>query len=61
MEIQATNEELSEMVALADSQGVQKVYYEDFSKLVRGKLISPVGMAFPPSLNLLLGRNIKKD
>ena len=49
------------MVSLADSQGVKKVYYEDFSKLVRGELISPVGMAFPPTLNMLMSKNIKKE
>ena len=43
------------MINLADSQGVKKVYYEDFLKLVKGELLSPVGMAYPPTLNLLLG------
>ncbi len=46
---------------MADAQGVNKVYYEEFLRMAKGKALSPIGIAYPPSIPLLLKKNIRFD
>lgn len=61
LNIAASEEEIDEMVRMADNQGIGKVFYDEFLLLAKGKLLSPIGVAYPPSLPLLERRNVKQD
>jgi hypothetical protein len=36
-------EELSEMIGMIDTEGTNKVNYEDFHKFTTGKALAPIG------------------
>lgn len=57
--ISATEEDVDEMIRIADKQGLGKVFYDEFLELGKGKLLSPIGVAYPPSIPLLERRNQK--
>lgn len=57
--IGAKEEEIDEMIRMADKQGLGKVFYDEFLELGKGKLLSPIGVAYPPSIPLLERRNKK--
>ena len=57
--ISASEEEVDEMIRMADNQGVGKVYFDEFLELGKGRLLSPIGLAYPPSIPLLEKKNLK--
>lgn len=61
LNIPATEEEVEEMINLADKQNNKKVHYEDFREMAQGKILSPIGIAYPPTLGLLENKNVQFD
>ena len=59
LNINAEDEEITEMIRMAAKDGINKVYYRDFLLMAKGENLSPIGVAFPPSINLLENKNIK--
>ncbi len=59
LEIQCSHEEIEEMIRMADSKGDNKVRFEDFSLMVKGMIMSPINMAFPPTIATLEQKNVK--
>lgn len=57
---QATDAELDEMIRMLDIEGTHKVYFEDFRKMAMGKSLSPIGIAYPPTIQMLEKQNINK-
>lgn len=53
--IRASGKEIEEMVRMADSQMMGKVFLDEFTEMSKGKLLSPIGVALPPTLPLLQG------
>jgi len=58
LNISATGEEIDEMIDLADKQNSKQVFFEDFKEMAKGKILSPIGLAFPPTLAILENKNI---
>jgi Ca2+-binding EF-hand superfamily protein len=58
--IKANDKEIKEMIRMADPNLMGKVSYEEFREMAKGQLLSPIGLAQPPTLHLLEGR-IKKQ
>jgi hypothetical protein len=56
----ATEQEIVEMVRMLDIQGTGKVYFDEFMKMSTGKSLSPIGIAYPPSIRLLNKKNLNK-
>jgi Ca2+-binding EF-hand superfamily protein len=48
----ATDAEIEEMIRMLDYQGMQRVRYDEFLKMATGKSISPIGQAYPPTMEL---------
>ena len=59
LNINAEDEEISEMIKMTAKDGINKVYYRDFLLMAKGENLSPIGVAFPPSINLLENKNVK--
>ena len=48
------------MISMLDIEGTNRVRYEEFHKFATGKALAPIGIALPPSINLLQ-KNITKE
>ena len=53
--IQANDKEIQEMIRMADPNLMGKVSYEEFREMSKGQLLSPIGIALPPTLHMLEG------
>ena len=53
--ISASEKEIEEMIRMADANLMGKVYFEEFREMAKGQLLSPIGLALPPTLHLLEG------
>ena len=49
------------MIKMVDAQNIEKVLYKEFKAMVLGETLTPIGMAYPPSIPLLEKKNIKFD
>ena len=58
--ISSSEKEIEEMVRMADSQMMGKVFLDEFTEMSKGKLLSPIGVALPPTLPLLQGTDISQ-
>ena len=58
--ISSSEKEIEEMVRMADSQMMGKVFLDEFTEMSKGKLLSPIGVALPPTLPLLQGTVISQ-
>jgi Ca2+-binding EF-hand superfamily protein len=59
--IESNEEDVIEMIRMTDNQGTKKVYYDQFKLMAKGKLLSPIGIAFPPTLDVLDNKNLKPE
>ena len=41
------------MVRMCDIDGTGEVHFEEFAKMATGQSLAPIGLAFPPSQDLL--------
>lgn len=57
---QVSDAELDEMVRMLDIERTQKVYLKEFTRMAMGKSLSPIGIAYPPTLPMLEKQNINK-
>lgn len=51
----ADEDEIREMIRMADPNAMGKVAYDEFREMAKGQLLSPIGLALPPTLHLLEG------
>lgn len=61
LDISATKEEILEMVKMVDSKEDNKIRFDDFFLMAKGYLMSPIGLAFPPTISMLESKNLRKD
>jgi hypothetical protein len=57
---QASEAEIEEMIRMLDVERTHKVYLQDFRRMALGKSLSPIGVAYPPTIPLLQKQNINK-
>lgn len=57
---QVSDAELDEMVRMLDIEGTHKVYLKEFTRMAMGKSLSPIGIAYPPTIQMLQKQNINK-
>lgn len=57
---QVTDAELDEMIRMLDIERTQKVYLKEFTRMAMGKSMSPIGIAYPPTLPMLEKQNMNK-
>ena len=57
---QANEAEIEEMVRMLDVERTHKVYLQEFRRMAMGKSLSPIGVAYPPTIPLLQKQNINK-
>lgn len=61
LDIPATQEEIIEMIRMVDSKEDNKIRFDDFLLMAKGYRMSPVGIAFPPTIQMLESKNLKKE
>jgi hypothetical protein len=57
---QVSQAEVAEMIRMLDIQGTGKVYLEQFKRMALGKSLSPIGIAYPPSMKILNKHNLNQ-
>lgn len=58
LEIKADDKQIEEMIRMADANLMGKVSFEEFRQMSKGELLSPIGIALPPTPALLEGNEI---
>ena len=53
LEIKANDKQIEEMIRMADANLTGKVSFKEFSQMAKGELLSPIGIALPPTALLL--------
>lgn len=61
LSIDHTEADIVEMIRMADNQGNKRVYFDQFVMMAKGRLISPIGLAYPPTIDMLDNKNIKPE
>jgi Ca2+-binding EF-hand superfamily protein len=59
--IDHSDADIVEMIRMADNQGNKRVYFDQFVLMAKGKLVSPIGLAYPPTIDMLNNKNIKPE
>jgi len=61
LSIDHTDADIVEMIRMADNQGNKRVYFDQFVEMAKGRLISPIGIAYPPTIKMLESKNTKLE
>lgn len=53
LEIKANDKQIEEMIRMADANLMGTVSFKEFHQMAQGELLSPIGIALPPTPSLL--------
>ena len=57
--VEASDAEVCEMVRMADTRGLNKVFFSDFQQLIKGELVKTLSAPVPDTLGLLGNQNVR--